>query len=85
MGAARGVTTGATGTEAAATMGAAAMPLKFLATTWLLVAVTTARAGAAAKTAVGAASGACSRPGLATVQAIRAQTTVIWTVSRKNA
>lgn len=73
MGAARGAarTTGATGTGAI--KGAAAMPLKFLATTWLLVAVITG-AGAATR-AAGAASGACSKPGLPAAHAIRAQRT----------
>lgn len=77
-GAARGAATvrktgaGATGTWAIT--GAAAMPLKVLATTWLLAAVTTG-AGAAITGAGRAARGVCSNPGLAATQAIRAQMT----------
>jgi len=72
------LTTGAaTGTGTCATMGAAAMPLKFLATTWLLVAVTTG-AGAATMAAGAATKGACNNPGLAATQATRAKMTTVW-------
>jgi len=73
-GAARVLRTGAGATGTWAITGAAAMPLKVLATTWLLAAVTTG-AGAATTGAGKAASGAWSSPGLPATQAIRAQMT----------